>query len=216
MKKRLRLGMVGGGEGAFIGGVHRIAARLDDHYVLVAAALSSDAYRAAESAASLGLAPERSYADFRQMARAEAARADGIEVVAVVTPNHLHAPVATAFLEAGIHVICDKPLATSLAEAEQLQQLAAAKRRIFAVTYNYTGYPLVRHARALVAERMLGQIRVVQVEYPQDWLTEPIEKTGQKRFPWIEFEDGNVYREESKDMAETIRGGRLDEKRQTA
>ncbi|MEG2964582.1 MAG: Gfo/Idh/MocA family oxidoreductase, partial [Janthinobacterium sp.] len=110
MQRRLRLGMVGGGQGAFIGAVHRIAARIDDQYELVAGALSSDPQRARDSGAALHLAPERCYSDYRAMAQAEAARADGIEAVAIVTPNHLHAPVATAFMEAGIHVICDKPL----------------------------------------------------------------------------------------------------------
>jgi len=180
----IRLGMVGGGEGAFIGAVHRIAARLDGHYVLIAGALSASAEKARRSAAALGLAPERSYASFTEMARAEAARPDGIEAVAIVTPNHVHAPAARAFLEAGIHVICDKPLAMSLAEARPLQELASARKRIFAVTYNYSGYPLVRHARALIAEGALGEIRVVQVEYPQDWLTEPLEATGQKQAAW--------------------------------
>ena len=123
--RRIRLGMVGGGEGAFIGAVHRIAARLDDHYELVAGALASDPARAKRSALALGLADERSYADYAAMAQAEGARADGIEAVAIVTPNHLHAPVAEAFLKAGIHVICDKPLATSVREARRLQALAA-------------------------------------------------------------------------------------------
>jgi len=180
----IRLGMVGGGEGAFIGAVHRMAARLDGHYVLVAGALSATAEKARRSGAALGLAPERSYGSFVEMARTEAARKDGIEAVAIVTPNHMHAPIATAFLEAGIHIICDKPLAMNLTEARFLQQLVAAKQRIFAVTYNYTGYPLVRHARALVREGVLGEIRVIQVEYPQDWLTEPLEGTGQKQALW--------------------------------
>lgn len=185
MKKRLRLGMVGGGEGAFIGGVHRIAARLDDHYVLVAAALSSDSCRAAESAAALGLAPERSYADFRQMARAEAARADGIEVVAVVTPNHLHAPVATAFLEAGIHVICDKPLALSLDEGKTLAALARKAGLMFALTHPYSAFPMVRHARSMVRNGELGEVRLVQVEYQQDWLSLPVERhDANKQASW--------------------------------
>lgn len=166
--KRVRLGMVGGGEGAFIGAVHRMAARLDDRYKLLAGALSSDAARAASSAAAIGLA--RSYGDYREMARVEAGRSDGIEAVAIVTPNHLHAPIATAFLEAGIHVICDKPLAVSLDEGEALATLARDKGLVFAVTYTYTGYPLVRHARAMVRQGLLGDIRVVQVEYAQDWL----------------------------------------------
>ncbi|MGF6781229.1 Gfo/Idh/MocA family protein [Paraburkholderia sp. GAS334] len=176
MTRRLRLGMVGGGQGAFIGAVHRIAARLDDRFELVAGALSSDAARAQASAAETGIA--RSYSDWREMAKAEAARDDGIDVVAIVTPNHLHAPVATAFLEAGIHVICDKPLAISLAEAEALARLAREKKKLFALTHTYSGYPMVRHARELVDAGELGDIRVVQVEYAQDWLAEPIENTG--------------------------------------
>ncbi|NIF76564.1 Gfo/Idh/MocA family oxidoreductase [Paraburkholderia sp. Cy-641] len=178
-QKKLRLGMVGGGQGAFIGAVHRIAARLDDRFELVAGVLSSDPERARTSALEAGIA--RSYADWREMARAEAARDDGIDAVAIVTPNHLHAPVATAFLEAGIHVICDKPLAVSLAEGEALAQLARARQRLFALTHTYSGYPLVRHARELVERGELGEIRVVQVEYAQDWLAEPIEATGTNR-----------------------------------
>ncbi len=182
--RRLRLGMVGGGQGAFIGAVHRIAARLDDRYELVAAALSSDPARAAASAAALGLSAERSYADFREMARREAARADGVEVVAIVTPNHLHAPVATAFLEAGLHVICDKPLAVSVAEGRALAALAGAKRRVFAVTYTYSGYPMVRHARELVRAGELGEIRLIQAEYQQDWLAQPLEQGDNKQASW--------------------------------
>jgi len=174
--RRLRLGMVGGGQGAFIGAVHRIAARLDDRFELVAGALSSDPERARASAAEAGIA--RSYADWQEMAGAEAARDDGIDAVAIVTPNHLHAPVATAFLEAGIHVVCDKPLAISLAEGEALAKLAHQKNKLFALTHTYSGYPLVRHARELVEAGELGQIRVVQVEYAQDWLAEPIETGG--------------------------------------
>lgn len=171
--RRLRLGMVGGGDGAFIGAVHRIAARLDDCYELTAASLSSNAERAAVSAAGLRLDPARSYADYREMARAEAARPDGIDAVAIVTPNHLHAPMATAFLEAGIHVICDKPLAISLAEGTALAALARERSKVFALTHVYAGYPMVRHARAMVAAGEIGEIRLVQVEYPQDWLAEP-------------------------------------------
>jgi len=178
-QKKLRLGMVGGGQGAFIGAVHRIAVRLDDRFELVAGALSSDPERARASALEAGIA--RSYADWREMARAEAARDDGIDAVAIVTPNHLHAPVATAFLEVGIHVICDKPLAVSLAEGEALAQLARARQRLFALTHTYSGYPLVRHARELIERGELGEIRVVQVEYAQDWLAEPIEATGANR-----------------------------------
>ena len=182
--RRIRLGMVGGGEGAFIGAVHRIAARLDDHYELVAGALAATPDKALRSGRMLGLPDDRVYADYAAMAKAEAARADGIEVVAIVTPNHLHAPVAEAFLKAGIDVICDKPLATTTKDARRLQALATKHGRIFAVTYNYTGYPMVRQARQMVAEGRLGTLRVIQVEYPQDWLTEPLEATGQKQADW--------------------------------
>jgi len=171
--------MVGGGQGAFIGAVHRIAARLDDCFELVAGALSSDPQRAQASADEAGIA--RSYADWREMARAEAARDDGIDAVAIVTPNHLHAPVATAFLEAGIHVICDKPLAVSLVEGYALAKLARDRQRLFALTHTYSGYPLVRHARELVERGELGELRVVQVEYAQDWLAEPVEAGGANR-----------------------------------
>jgi predicted dehydrogenase len=181
---RIRLGMVGGGEGAFIGAVHRIAARLDDRYELVAGALAASPDKAMRSAAAIGLARDRSYSDFQTMARAEAARSDGIEAVAIVTPNHLHAPVAEAFLQAGVHIICDKPLTATLEEALRLRDKARARDLIFAVTYNYSAYPLVRHARAMVQAGELGAIRVVQVEYAQDWLAGPLEATGQKQADW--------------------------------
>ena len=184
MNPRIRLGMVGGGEGAFIGAVHRIAARLDDHYELVAGALSATPKKAQRSGRALGLADERIYSDYATMAQAEAARPDGIEVVAIVTPNHLHAPVATVFLKAGIHVICDKPVTTTSRDAKKLLVLAKKTKRIFAVTHTYSGYPMVRHARQMVREGTLGEIRVVQVEYSQDWLTEALEKTGQKQADW--------------------------------
>ena len=182
--RRLRLGMVGGGEGAFIGAVHRLAARMDDHYELVAGALSADDDKARRSAATLGLDPARSYSSYAEMARQEAARMDGIDVVAIVTPNHLHVPVAEAFLKVGIHVICDKPLSLNLEEGRRLQSLASASGKVFCLTHNYTGYPLVRHAREMVQSGLLGDIRLVQVEYPQDWLSEPIELQGQKQAEW--------------------------------
>lgn len=184
MPVRIRLGMVGGGEGAFIGAVHRIAARLDDQYEFVAGALSSTPEKAQRSGRAIGLAPDRIYSDYEAMAKAEAARPDGIEAVAIVTPNHLHAPVAEAFLKAGIHVICDKPVTTTSADARKLLKLATKQKLVFAVTHNYTGYPMVRHARQMVKDGALGEIRVVQVEYPQDWLTEKIEATGQKQAEW--------------------------------
>lgn len=184
MKRRLRLGMVGGGQGAFIGAVHRLAARMDDHYELLAAALSADPANARSSALALGLDPARAYEDYARMAQAEAARPDGIEVVAITTPNHLHAPVARPFLEAGIHVICDKPLALTLAEGEELAHLARQRRRLFALTHTYSGYPMVRHARELVAAGALGELRYVQVEYLQDWLANPIPTGQNKQADW--------------------------------
>jgi predicted dehydrogenase len=184
VEPRIRLGMVGGGEGAFIGAVHRIAARLDDRYELVAGALSASADKAARSAQAIGLPPDRSYPDFATMARVEATRLGGIEAVAIVTPNHMHVPVAEAFLAAGIHVICDKPLTTTLDQALRLRDTVRASGQIFAVTYNYSGHPLVRHARSMVAAGELGAIRIVQVEYPQDWLAGPLEATGQKQADW--------------------------------
>ncbi len=169
---RIRLGMVGGGRGAFIGAVHRIASRIDDQYELVAGAFSSDPDRSSASAADLGVA--RSYGSFAEMAAKEARRKDGIEAVAIVTPNHMHAPVALEFLKRGIHVICDKPLTATLADARKLVKAAQASGVIFALTHNYTGYPMVRQAKAMVESGELGEIRLVQVEYAQDWLAEPV------------------------------------------
>jgi predicted dehydrogenase len=184
MDRRLRLGMVGGGLGAYIGGVHRLAARMDDCYEFVAGALSSDPQRAADSGRELRLDPTRSYSDYREMARLEAQREDGIDVVAIVTPNHLHAPIATTFLEMGIHVICDKPLTVSLEEALALQGLSRSSGKLLAVTYTYSGYPMVRHAKDLVASGELGEIRFIHVEYVQDWLAEPVEQLGNKQAEW--------------------------------
>ncbi|WP_134499426.1 Gfo/Idh/MocA family protein [Microvirga pakistanensis] len=184
LNRRLRLGMVGGGRGAFIGAVHRIAARLDDRWELVAGALSSDPERARLSGEDLLLPTDRSYGSFQDMAQREAEREDGIDAVAIVTPNHAHAAAAEAFLKAGIHVICDKPLTTTRQEADRLAQLARESGLIFAVTHNYTGYPLVRQARAMVAGGELGAIRVVQVEYAQDWLATRVEETGSKQAEW--------------------------------
>ena len=180
----ISLGMVGGGEGAFIGAVHRIAARLDGDFQLVAGALSSDPERALRSALQIGIAPDRSYASFDEMARREAERADGIEAVVVVTPNHLHFAPAKAFLEAGIHVICDKPLTSTLADAYALKEVVDRSGRLFVLTHNYTGYPMVRQARATVANGELGRIRLVQVEYAQGWLATKVEDTGSKQAEW--------------------------------
>ena len=168
----LKLGMVGGGQGAFIGGVHRMAARLDGCFELVAGAFSSNADRAHASAAELGIDAARSYADFRDMAKAEAARPDGIDAVSIVTPNHLHGPIAEAFLAEGISVICDKPMTATLAQANSLMAAAAASKGHFFLTHNYTGYPMIRQARQMVAEGAIGTIRFVEANYLQDWLSE--------------------------------------------
>jgi predicted dehydrogenase len=183
-KRRIRLGMVGGGPGAFIGAVHRIAARMDDHYELVAAALSSDAARSRSAAQDLHIAPDRAYGSYTEMAAAEVARPDRIEAVSIVTPNNMHYPMAKAFLEAGFHVICDKPLTTTVEEALDLAAVVHRSGLIFGVTHNYTGYPMVRQARQMISEGQLGKIRVVQVEYAQDWLATPLEQTGQKQAAW--------------------------------
>jgi len=183
-KRRIRLGMVGGGPGAFIGAVHRIAARMDDHYELVAAALSSDPGRSRAAAQDLHIAPDRAYGSYTEMARAEAARPDRVEAVAIVTPNNLHYPMAKTFVEAGFHVICDKPLTTTLEEALDLEKIVKRSNIIFGLTHNYTGYPMVRQARQMIADGELGKIRIVQVEYAQDWLATPLEQTGQKQAAW--------------------------------
>jgi len=181
---KIRLGMVGGGAGAFIGAVHRMAARLDDQYNLVAGALSSTPEKSVASGRELGLDPERCYGSYEEMAEKEAARSDGIEAVSIVTPNHVHFPAAKAFLERGIHVICDKPLTSNLEDAKALKAVADKAKALFILTHNYTGYPMVRHARELVRSGELGDLRLVQMEYPQDWLAEPIEQTGQKQAAW--------------------------------
>lgn len=168
---RIRLGMVGGGNDAFIGAVHRIAARLDDRYELVAGALSSTPEKAQASGAALGLDPARTYDDFKQMAIREARLKNGIEAVSIVTPNHVHFAAAREFLKRGIHVICDKPLTSTMADARKMAKAVEDSGALFFLTHNYTGYPMVRQAREMVANGDIGKIRVVQVEYPQDWLT---------------------------------------------
>ena len=180
--RRLRLGMVGGGPGAFIGAVHRIAARLDDRYELIAAALTSEPARNAAAAAELHI--PRAYNNFVEMAVADAQRPDRIDAVAIVTPNHMHFAPAKAFLEAGIHVICDKPVTTTLADALKLSEIVQRTRLIFGLTHNYTGYPMVRQAREMVRDGALGNLRLIQVEYAQDWLATPVEATGHKQAAW--------------------------------
>ena len=182
LNRRLRLGMVGGGPGAFIGAVHRVAARLDDRYELVAASLSSDPAKSAQAAEELFI--PRSYASYAEMAKAEGAREDGIDAVAIVTPNHLHFPIAKAFLEAGIHVICDKPMTTTVADAVELETIVKRTGLIFGLTHTYTGYPMIRQMREMVLAGELGAIRMIQSEYAQDWLATPLEETGAKQADW--------------------------------
>lgn len=180
--RRLRLGMVGGGEGAFIGGVHRMAARLDGHWDLVAGAFQSDPARGRAFGETLGLATDRCYGDFTAMAKAEAARTDRIDAVSIVTPNHLHVPAARAFLESGIPVICDKPLGISSVEAGPLADAVKRTGLPFVLTHNYSGYAMVRQARAMVEAGDLGALRVVQAEYAQDWLAGDL--SGNKQADW--------------------------------
>lgn len=181
---RIRLGMVGGGAGAFIGGVHRMASRLDNRFELVAGALSSSPEKAQASGRELGLAEDRIYSSYKDMAIREARLKNGIEAVAIVTPNHVHYDAAKEFLRRGIHVICDKPLTSTLADAKKLKKVADESGALFVLTHNYTGYPMVRQAREMIANGTLGDLRVVQVEYAQDWLTEAVEETGAKGAVW--------------------------------
>jgi len=164
-RRRLRFGMVGGGRGSLIGGSHRIAARLDDRYELVAGALDLDAERGRAFGVELGVEAARCYPDYRTMIAAEAARPDGVEVVAVVTPNATHVEIAGAFVEAGVDVICEKPLATDLADARRLAALVERHGVVCAVMYGYSGYPMVRQARALVEEGALGTVNIVMTEF---------------------------------------------------
>ena len=176
--------MVGGGKDAFIGSVHRIALRLDGYYELVAGSFSSDFENSKETGKNLGLENDRIYKTYQEMAEKESTRADGIDVVSIVTPNHLHVPIAKIFAENGIHIICDKPIGMSSKEAIDLKKVIESKKLIFALTHNYTGYPMVRHARSLVQKGDLGSLRVIQAEYPQDWLTTKAEDSGLKQAEW--------------------------------
>jgi len=183
LPRRLRLGVVGGGRGAFIGEIHAMAARLSNCFDIVAGALSADPERARLSARDWYIPDDRAYTDFRQMAHAEAAREDGIEAVVIATPNHLHHAVACAFLDAGIDVICDKPLTTALADAVDLVERVRQSGLVFGVTYAFAAYPMVRQARAMVQAGDLGRLRQVHVEYVQDWLTEAL-PPGHKQAEW--------------------------------
>ncbi len=178
--------MVGGGPGAFIGAVHRMAAALDGCYELAAGVFSADPEKSGAMGAELGLDPARVYGSVQEMAEREASLPAGerIEAVSIVTPNHLHHPVARAFLEAGIHVICDKPLTTTVRDAEELCRLSEERGLVFAVTYNYTGYPMVKEARARVRSGELGRPRKVVVEYAQGWLRTLLEAEGHKQAAW--------------------------------
>ena len=176
--------MVGGGKDAFIGGVHRIALRLDGHYELVAGSFSSNFANSKETGEKIGIAQDRIYETYKEMAEKEASRSDGIDVVSIVTPNHLHVPVAKNFADMGINIICDKPLALTSKEAVELKKTIENNKLIFALTHNYTGYPMIRHARFLIQKGDLGSIRVVQAEYPQDWLTTKLEDSGLKQAEW--------------------------------
>ncbi len=184
MNRKIRIGMVGGGKDAFIGSVHRIALRLDGYYELVAGSFSSDFENSKETGKNLGLENDRIYKTYQEMAEKESTRADGIDVVSIVTPNHLHVPIAKIFAENGIHIICDKPIGMSSKEAIDLKKVIESKKLIFALTHNYTGYPMVRHARSLVQKGDLGSLRVIQAEYPQDWLTTKAEDSGLKQAEW--------------------------------
>lgn len=172
------MGMVGGGRGAFIGQVHRMAANLDGKIELVAGAFSSDPEKSRLSGKDFFIDPERAYRSYEAMAQAEAAREDGIDFVSIVVRNHLHYPVAKAFLEAGIHVICDKPLSVSLDEARELQALVEKNGLVFALTHNYTGYPMVKEARRMVKDGELGRILKIVVEYPQGYAVGDVDSEG--------------------------------------
>ena len=184
MSRRLRLGMVGGGQGAFIGAVHRIASRIDDRYELVAGCLSSSADKALLSAKEIGIDSNRSYPDFQTMAESEASREDGIQVVSIVTPNHMHASPAIEFIKKGIHVICDKPMTATMEDAKELHNVVKNSNAHFILTHNYSGYPVVREMRRLVKEGVIGDVRVVKGSYLQGWLAKKEEDNGLKQAEW--------------------------------
>ncbi|QXD14038.1 Gfo/Idh/MocA family oxidoreductase [Rhodocaloribacter litoris] len=186
LNRKLRYGMVGGGPGAFIGAVHRTAAALDGMMELVAGAFSSNPEKSRQMGAELLLDPRRVYGSYQEMVEREAALPAGerIDFVAIVTPNHMHFPVAKAFIEAGFHVVCDKPMTTTLEDAEALCRLVARHGVVFALTHNYTGYPMVKQARAMVQAGEIGTVRKIVVEYPQGWLARPLEQEGNKQAAW--------------------------------
>lgn len=184
INRRLRLGMVGGGEGAYIGGIHRYASRLDDQYDLVAGAFDISAEKGRAFAASVGVESNRAYGSYLELIEGERTRSDKVDVVSICTPNHTHFPIAKALIEAGFDVICEKPMTTTLEDAVSLYQLAQSSGRFVGVAYTYSGYPLVHEARALVAQGVIGTVRVVQVEYPLEWMATAIEAAGNAQAEW--------------------------------
>jgi predicted dehydrogenase len=186
MTRKLKMGMVGGGKGAFIGAVHRMAANLDGKIELVAGAFSSDPNKSRESGTQLLLDPRRVYSSYEAMAQAEAKLPAGerIDFVSIVTPNFAHFPAAKAFLKAGFNVVCDKPMTLDLGEALQLRDLVRQSGKVFALTHTYTGYPMVKEAREMLRTGQLGRILKVVSEYPQGWLLNPIDIEGQQQASW--------------------------------
>lgn len=184
LRRPLRLGMVGGGEGAYIGNIHRISARLDNGFQLVAGAFDVDAERGLRFAQSVGIDDSRAYRNYQDMVQGELSRSDRVDAVAICTPNHTHFPIAKAFLEAGFDVICEKPLTTTLEDAIELEKIVRSTQRFMGVTYTYSGYPMVHEAREMVAAGLLGNIRVVQVEYPLEWMATAIEQQGNAQAAW--------------------------------
>ncbi len=183
-QRRLRLGMIGGGEGAYIGGIHRFAARLDDHFELVAGAFDVDAARGHAFAARHYIHPTRSYDNYQAIIAGELQREDGVDVVAICTPNFTHFPIAKAFLEAGIDVICEKPLTSTLKDAEALLDIVQRTQRFLGVTYTYSGYPMIQEARARIARGDIGKIRTLQVEYPLEWMATGVELENNQQAAW--------------------------------
>tara|TARA_Y100001960_G_scaffold307348_1_gene363557 strand:+ start:591 stop:1730 length:1140 start_codon:yes stop_codon:yes gene_type:complete len=234
MQKKLRLGMIGGGQGAFIGAVHRIASRIDDRYELVAGCLSSTADKALISGKEIGIDPDRSYPDFKTMAKSESSREDGIDVVSIVTPNHMHASPSIEFLKKGIHVICDKPLTATMKEANELHRVVKESDAHFFLTHNYSGYPIVREMKRIVKEGVIGKIRVLKGMYLQGWLANKEEDKGLKQAEWrtdparsgsaggvgdigshtmhlLEFVSGHKLQSVAADLTTFVEGRKLDD-----
>lgn len=182
--RRLRLGMVGGGFGANIGAAHRYAARLDDHYELVAGSFDVDPARGRAFASEVHVTPERAYESYTQMADLESERTDGVDAVSIVTPNHTHFPIALALVERGINVICEKPMTTRLSDAIELRDAVRRAGTLFGVCYTYSGYPLIHHAREMICSGTLGQVRSVQVEYALEWMAAAVESGGNQQAKW--------------------------------